>query len=212
MCDQSCVASNLRYCMMASGTMVLVVGTLCFAWLSEGDTMVHPDQLASPTGHPDSEASSPLLRSISFFCCSTGGLLLLFGLLWSVKASTRGPSQWDPYHLSRDLHYLTVETLEKDHCRTPRVVTLPTYEDAVCCPLATAEEPLTPPAYSAEEDLKFRASGEALPGTQPSRLPPGPPPSYESIAFVLDAISGDTTPGAASSHSGLLLHTAGERS
>ncbi|KAM9687936.1 transmembrane protein 61 [Trichechus inunguis] len=205
MCDRGHVASTLRYCMMVSGTMVLVVGTLCFAWWSEGDTGAHPGQLASPTGHPAPEAPGPLLRSVSFFFCSAGGLLLFFGLLWSVKASTQGPTQWDPYHLSRDLHYLTVETLEKESCRTPKVVTIPTYEEAVCCSLTAAEVPPAPPAYSTEEDLKCSTSGDAPLGTQP----PWPPPSYESIVLALDAVSEETTPGAASSRPGLLVQTAG---
>ncbi|XP_049735322.1 transmembrane protein 61 isoform X2 [Elephas maximus indicus] len=195
MCDGGRMASTLRYCMMVSGTMVLVAGTLCFAWWSEGDEGAHPGQLASPTGHPAPEAPSPLLRSVSFFCCGAGGLLLFLGLLWSIKSSIRGPPQWNPYHLSRDLYYLTVETLEKESCRTPKVVAVPTYEEAVYCPLATAEEPPTPPAYTTEEDMKYSASGDAPPGTQP----PWPPPSYESIVLAGDAISRQTTPGAASS-------------
>ncbi|XP_006879885.1 PREDICTED: transmembrane protein 61 [Elephantulus edwardii] len=206
MCDQSRVASNLRYCMMASGTMILVAGTLCFSWWSEGDTEIYPGQLASPTGHPASEGPSPLLRSVTFFCCGAGGLLLLFGLLWSIKASTRGPPQWDPYHLSRDLHYLTVETLEKERCRTPKVAAIPTYEEAVCCPLAMAEESLRWPVNSAEEDMKHSASEDVLLGTQP----PGPPPSYESIAFAFDAVPGETTPR--TSHQGLFLPGAGKGS
>lgn len=111
------MAITLRYCMMVSGMVVLVAGTLCFAWWSEGDSGAQPGQPAPPAGHPVPEAPRSLLRSVSFFCCGTGGLLLLLGLLWSVKASTWGPPQWDPYHLSRDLYYLTVEPLEKESCR-----------------------------------------------------------------------------------------------
>lgn len=104
--------------MTVSGTVLLVAGTLCFAWWSEGDAGAQPGQPAPPTGRPVPEAPSPLLRSVSFFCCSAGGLLLLFGLLWSIKASTRGPPQWDPYRLSRDLYYLTVESSEKESYRS----------------------------------------------------------------------------------------------
>jgi hypothetical protein len=59
-----------------------------------------------------------VLRSVSFFCCGAGGLLLLFGLLWSMKTSTQGPARWDPYYLSRDLYHLTVESSEKESCRS----------------------------------------------------------------------------------------------
>ncbi|XP_037683048.1 barttin isoform X2 [Choloepus didactylus] len=116
--DRSHVASTLRYCMTVSGTVVLVAGMLCFTWWSEADMGAHPGQPAPPTGHPTSEVPSALLRMISFFFCGAGGLLLLFGLLWSIKARTQGQPRWDPYHLSRDLHYLTVEPLEEKH-RSP---------------------------------------------------------------------------------------------
>uniref|UniRef100_A0A8C3X9Z7 Transmembrane protein 61 n=1 Tax=Catagonus wagneri TaxID=51154 RepID=A0A8C3X9Z7_9CETA len=184
-CDQDRVASTLRYCMTVSGTVVLVAGTLCFAWWSEGDAGAQPSQPALPTGRPVPEAPGPLLRSISFFCCGAGGLLLLFGLLWSVKASTRGPPRWDPYHLSRDLYYLTVEPSEKESSR-PASVAIPTYEEAVRCPLV--QGPLTPPACALEEDLELSASGDAL-----------PPPSYESLILAADSVSQETAPRAAGS-------------
>lgn len=85
-CDRGCVASTLRYCMTVSGMVVLVAGTLCFAWWSEENTGAQPGQPAPPTGHPAPEAPRTLLRSISFLCCSAGGLLLLLGLLWSIEA------------------------------------------------------------------------------------------------------------------------------
>uniref|UniRef100_F6WQ83 Transmembrane protein 61 n=1 Tax=Callithrix jacchus TaxID=9483 RepID=F6WQ83_CALJA len=201
--DYSHVASTLRYCMTVSGTVVLVAGTLCFAWWSEGDASTQPGQLAPPTDYPVPKGPSTLLRSVSFVCCGAGGLLLLIGLLWSVKASTRGPPRWDPYHLSRDLYYLTVESSEKESCRTPKVVVIPTYEEAVSCPLA--EGPPVPPAYPTEEAPEPRASGDALLGTQP----PWPPPSYESINLALDAISAETTPSAERTCSGLAQTAAG---
>uniref|UniRef100_A0A9L0T0Z8 Transmembrane protein 61 n=1 Tax=Equus caballus TaxID=9796 RepID=A0A9L0T0Z8_HORSE len=115
-CDGSRAASTLRYCLTLSGTVLLVAGTLCFAWWSEGDAGAQPGQPALPTGHPVPEAPRPLLRAVSFFCCSVGGLLLLCGLLWSVKASAGGQPRWDPYRLSRDLYYLTVDPSE-ERCR-----------------------------------------------------------------------------------------------
>ncbi|XP_039330495.1 transmembrane protein 61 [Saimiri boliviensis] len=203
MCDGSHVASTLRYCMTVSGTVVLVAGTLCFAWWSEGDASTQPGQLATPTDYPVPKGPSPLLRSVSFVCCGAGGLLLLIGLLWSVKSSTRGPTRWDPYHLSRDLYYLTVESSEKESCRSPKVVVIPTYEEAVSCQLA--EGPPAPPAYPTEEAPEPRASGDALLGTQP----PWPPPSYESISLALDAISAETTAIAERACSGLAQTAAG---
>lgn len=192
-CDRGRVAVTLRYCMMVSGMVVLVAGILCFAWWSEGDAGAQPGQPAPPAGHPVPAAPRLLLRSVSFFCCGTGGLLLLLGLLWSIKASAWGPPQWDPYHLSRDLYYLTVEPLEKESCRTPKLVDIPTYEEAVHCPLV--EGLLAPSAYPVEEGLTCSASRDALLGTQPTL----PPPSYESIILAADAIPGETTPGTACS-------------
>ncbi|XP_037683054.1 barttin isoform X6 [Choloepus didactylus] len=203
--DRSHVASTLRYCMTVSGTVVLVAGMLCFTWWSEADMGAHPGQPAPPTGHPTSEVPSALLRMISFFFCGAGGLLLLFGLLWSIKARTQGQPRWDPYHLSRDLHYLTVEPLEEKH-RTPKMAAVPTYEEAVCNPLTMTEGALTPPPYPVEENLKCGASGEALLGAQP----PLPPPSYESIILAHDVISGEMTPGTASSLPGLVVQMQGE--
>ncbi|XP_034492310.2 transmembrane protein 61 [Marmota flaviventris] len=203
-CDRGRVASTLRYCMMIGGMVFLVAGTLCFAWWSEGDAGAQPDQRVPPAEHAVSQASRPLLRSVSFFCCGAGGLLLLCGLLWSLKVSRRGPPRWDPYHLSRDLYYLTVETSEEENCRTPKVVAIPTYEEVTHCPLA--EGPPAPTVCPKEEGRKCGDAGDALLGTPP----PLAPPSYESVFLALDACSGDTTPapGAACSFPGL-AQTAG---
>ncbi|KAM7099117.1 transmembrane protein 61 [Molossus nigricans] len=184
-CDRGRVASTIRYCMTVSGTVFLVTGTLCYAWWSEENTGVQPSQPAPPTGRPVPEAPRLLLRSISFFCCGAGGVLLLFGLLWSIKARAWGPPRWDSYHLSRDLYYLTVEPSEKESCRTPKLVAVPTYEEAMSC--ALVEGPLAPPAYPLEEDLTCSASGAALRGSQPAL----PPPSYESVVLAADAVPGE---------------------
>ncbi|XP_065768283.1 transmembrane protein 61 isoform X5 [Muntiacus reevesi] len=216
-CDRARVASTLRYCMMVGGTVVLVAGTVCFAWWSEGDAGPPPGRSAPPAGRPEPAAPGALLRPVSLFCCGAGGLLLLFGLLWSVKASTQKLPRWDPYHLSRDLYYLTVESSEKESCRsdaaagngghsssrTPKVVTIPTYEEAVHCPLAGGLS--TPPASPVEEDMEHSASGDALPGTEP----PLPPPSYESLIFAAGGISGEAAPGAACSLAGPVQITEG---
>ncbi|XP_059861370.1 transmembrane protein 61 [Delphinus delphis] len=202
-CDRGRVASTLCYCMTVTGMVVLVAGTLCFAWWSEEDAGAQPSQPALPTARPEPEAPGPLFRSVSFFCCGAGGLLLLLSLLWSVKANTKGPPRWDSYHLSRDLYYLTVEPLEKESRRTPEVVAIPTYEEVLHCRLA--EGPLTPPAYPVEEDPEHSASGDALLGAQP----PLPPPSYESLILADGGFSGETTLGAACSCPGP-VQTAGE--
>lgn len=78
-------------------------------------------------------------------------------------------------------------------CRTPKLVDIPTYEEAVHCPLV--EGRLAPSAYTVEESLTCSASRDALLGTHPTL----PPPSYESIILAADAIPGETTPGTASS-------------
>ncbi|EPQ15423.1 40S ribosomal protein S8, partial [Myotis brandtii] len=95
----------------------------------------------------------------------------------------------------QDLYYLTVEPSEKASCRTPELVAIPTYEEAVHCPLV--EGPRAPPAYPTEEDLPCSASGAALLGGQP----PSPPPSYESVIPAAAVIPGGTIP-AGSDHSG----------
>ncbi|XP_008540739.2 transmembrane protein 61 [Equus przewalskii] len=155
-CDGSRAASTLRYCLTLSGTVLLVAGTLCFAWWSEGDAGAQPGRPALPTGHPVPEAPRPLLRAVSFFCCSVGGLLLLCGLLWSVKASAGGQPRWDPYRLSRDLYYLTVDPSEERY-RTLPPVAVPTYEEAMRCP-------------PADPDRGGRPEGQCAP---PTRSPGG---------------------------------------
>ena len=121
------VTTSLRHGVIIIGAILLVTGTLCFAWWSDGemvattsstgDLKVLPHEEAGPGA--SSSSSNAVLRSISFFCCGIGGLLLLFGLLWS--ASTGIVSRQYRYHFSRDLHYSTVEPLEK---QTSRLVTI----------------------------------------------------------------------------------------
>uniref|UniRef100_A0A8C0AVG8 Transmembrane protein 61 n=1 Tax=Buteo japonicus TaxID=224669 RepID=A0A8C0AVG8_9AVES len=124
-------AASFRYGMTITGAVLLVTGTLCFAWWSDGE-------VGSPAGRgarllppreaeavPSSSSSSALLRSVSFFCCGIGGILLLFGLLWSVKANARVVSRRYQYHFPRDLQYFTAEPPEKWNCRwAPSVPTL----------------------------------------------------------------------------------------
>ncbi|XP_062046071.1 transmembrane protein 61 [Lepus europaeus] len=182
MYDGRRMASATRCCMTAGGLVILVTGTLCFAWWSEGEAGAPPTQQAPPTEHPAPATPGPLLRPVSFLCCSVGGLLLLCGLLWSLKASVQGPPQWDPRPCPRDLDYCTMEALDKKSCRTPEGVTIPTYSEAMHRPLA--EGLPTPPVYPMQADLKCSAPGDALLGTPP----PLPPPSYESVVLDLDVI------------------------
>nr|XP_008263422.2 transmembrane protein 61 [Oryctolagus cuniculus] len=182
MCNGRRLASTTRCCMTAGGLVILVTGTLCFAWWSEGEAGALPTQQALPTEHPAPAAPGPLLRPVSFLCCSVGGLLLLCGLLWSLKASMQGPPQWDPHPCPRDLDYCTVEALDKKSCRTPEGVTIPTYLEAMHQPLA--EGLPTPPVYPMQADLKHSAPRDALLGTPPAL----PPPSYESVVLDLDTI------------------------
>nr|XP_013812040.1 PREDICTED: transmembrane protein 61 [Apteryx mantelli mantelli] len=116
------VASTFRYGVTITGAVLLVTGTLCFAWWSDGDMGAVAGsgaQLAPPREAEavPSSSSNALLRSVSFFCCGIGGILLLFGLLWSVKANARVVSRRYQYHFPRDLQYFTAEPLEKWNCR-----------------------------------------------------------------------------------------------
>lgn len=115
-CVRGQVASTVRYCMTVIGTVVLVIGTLCFAWWSEDDTAAQPGSLAPTVEHPLPKIPPIWLKSVSLLCCSLGGLLLLFGLLWSIQESSKRSSQGELYHLSRDLYHLAVESSEKN-CR-----------------------------------------------------------------------------------------------
>lgn len=56
------------------------------------------------------------------------------------------------------------------------------------CPLA--EEPPAPPVYPTEGGLTCSGPGDAPLGTQPAL----PPPSYESVMLLVDAIPADTRP------------------
>lgn len=191
-CVRGRAASTVRYCMMVGGTVVLVVGTLCFAWWSEGNTAVQPGSLAPTVEQPLPETPLTWLKSVSFLCCSMGGMLLFFGLLWSIQESTKKSSQGDLYRFSRDLYHLAVEFPEKEGYRPPKEAAIPTYEETMYCPLA--EGPLQCP-LQAEEDLQCHAPEDTRLGSTSF----SPPPSYESIILAQGAVSG---PSAASSSPG----------
>lgn len=119
---QRMAAASFRYGMTITGAVLLVTGTLCFAWWSDGEVGSPASSGARLLPPREAEAvpsssSSALLRSVSFFCCGIGGILLLFGLLWSVKANARVVSRRYQYHFPRDLQYFTAEPLEKWNCR-----------------------------------------------------------------------------------------------
>ncbi|XP_010118422.1 PREDICTED: transmembrane protein 61, partial [Chlamydotis macqueenii] len=114
-------AASFRYGVTITGALLLVTGTLCFAWWSDGEVGTSAGtgaRLLPPRGAEavPSSSSNALLRSVSFFCCGIGGILLLFGLLWSVKANARVVSRRYQYRFPRDLQYFTAEPLEKWNC------------------------------------------------------------------------------------------------
>uniref|UniRef100_A0A8C5F307 Transmembrane protein 61 n=1 Tax=Gopherus evgoodei TaxID=1825980 RepID=A0A8C5F307_9SAUR len=139
------MAASFRYGVTITGAILLVTGTLCFAWWSDGEVgpTSNNDAMAVPHGEakvvPNSSSSNALLRSVSFFCCGIGGFLLLFGLLWSVKANARGMSRHYQYHFSRDLHYFTVEPLDKRMCRLVQIVSILLQESVQLKPSGRAQ-------------------------------------------------------------------------
>ncbi|KAJ7332677.1 hypothetical protein JRQ81_014857 [Phrynocephalus forsythii] len=133
------VTASLRHGVTIIGAILLVTGTLCFAWWSDGE-MVATTSTSSDLkvlSHEEAEpgasssSSNAVLRSISFFCCGIGGLLLLFGLFWSASAGI--VSRQYHYHFPRDLHYSTVEPLEKRTSSIWEASAIPTYEEALNC-------------------------------------------------------------------------------
>ncbi|XP_067391559.1 transmembrane protein 61 [Emydura macquarii macquarii] len=210
------MAASFRYGVTITGAVLLVTGTLCFAWWSDGEVGPTSSNDAMAVAHGEAKAvlnsssssSNALLRSVSFFCCGIGGLLLLFGLLWSVKANARGVSRHYQYHFSRDLHYFTVEPLEKRTCSAWDASAIPTYEEALNCrpagstlgyiPPPGGKEENTPPQYGDldEDDTwpgsrRRSSSDSVLLRTTPSRRETesqgepsaSPPPSYEDISI-----------------------------
>lgn len=115
------VAASFRYGVTITGVVLLVTGTLCFAWWSDGEvgTAVGSGAHLLPPREAQAvpSSSNALLRSVSFFCCGIGGILLLFGLLWSVKANASVVSRRYQYRFPRDLQYFTAEPPEKWNCR-----------------------------------------------------------------------------------------------
>ncbi|KAJ6662574.1 hypothetical protein lerEdw1_011711 [Lerista edwardsae] len=205
--------ASLRHGVTIIGALLLVTGTLCFAWWSDGEMGATPSSntnVLRGEAEPvtNSSSSNAVLRSISFFCCGIGGLLLLFGLLWSANAGI--VSRRYQYHFSRDLHYSTVEPLEKQTCSTWEASTIPTYEEALNCQPAenslsniqshsTKENRL--PLYQVVDENDIRhgsrrrsSSDSILFRNIVPRLEPAsswdeasiacntPPPSYESIS------------------------------
>ncbi|XP_053103433.1 transmembrane protein 61 [Hemicordylus capensis] len=207
------VTASLRHGVTITGAILLVTGTLCFAWWSDGEMGVVTSSDAKIVTHGEAEpvtsssSSNAVLRSISFFCCGIGGLLLLFGLLWSANAGI--VSRRYQYHFSRDLHYSTVEPLEKQTCSTWEASSIPTYEEALNCQPAENAPNYTqshgvkenrPPFYQVVDEndtwhgSRRRSSSDSIlfRNVLP-RLEPGswdeasvvcdtPPPSYESVS------------------------------
>ncbi|XP_057886000.1 transmembrane protein 61 [Melospiza georgiana] len=221
-------AASFRYGLTITGAVLLVTGTLCFAWWSDGEVgsaggaRLLPPRDAEPvpsSSSSSSSSSSALLRSVSFFCCGIGGILLIFGLLWSVKANARVVSRRYQYHFPRDLQYFTAEPAEKWNCSSWDSSAIPTYEEALTCRPAQAapafvqppgrkEEP-TPPLYrylgeeeeeeegwqggrrrSSSDSALFRPSPSWLEPAQPPEPQGTPPPSYENI---IESSTGNST-------------------
>ncbi|XP_074858887.1 transmembrane protein 61 [Carettochelys insculpta] len=206
------MAASFRYGVTITGAVLLVTGTLCFAWWSDGEVgpPSNSDAVSVPHGEakvvPNSSSSNALLRSVSFFCCGIGGILLLFGLLWSVKANARGMSRHYQYHFSRDLHYFTVEPLDKRTFSAWDSSAIPTYEEALNCRPAQSHLSYTPrggkeegtlPLYEdLDEDERWpgsrrRSSSDSMllrttsarRETESQGEPSAtPPPSYEDIS------------------------------
>ncbi|POI23903.1 hypothetical protein CIB84_012350 [Bambusicola thoracicus] len=206
-------AASFRYGITITGAVLLVTGTLCFAWWSDGEvgTAVGSGAHLLPPREAQAvpSSSNALLRSVSFFCCGIGGILLLFGLLWSVKANARVVSRRYQYHFPRDLQYFTAEPPEKWNCSSWDATAIPTYEEALTCrpahgtylhPVVSKEE-LTPPPYhdleeeeddderwqsgrrrSSSDSALFRPSPSWLETQSPAGPQATPPPSYENIS------------------------------
>ncbi|XP_044530728.1 transmembrane protein 61 [Gracilinanus agilis] len=204
-CDRR-VASSFRYGVTITGAVVLVTGTLCFAWWSDGDVepSLSPETKASLPGKaapaagtraPPAAPPSALLRSVSFFCCGVGGMLLLWGLLWSAKANVRAAPRCYPSRLPRSLGYLTAEPVEKWNHSSWASSSVPTYEMAMSCspPVPEEEEESGPPPYSRTNGMaaggltRSISDGALLVPSQPEMWGNqgiawvSPPPSYESI-------------------------------
>ncbi|XP_069088713.1 transmembrane protein 61 isoform X2 [Pleurodeles waltl] len=154
------MTSSFRHGVTITGTVLLVTGTLCFAWWSDGETALlasntsraEPEMgglLVTPASHT---SSNSLLRSVSFFCCGVGGLLLLFGLLWSVKENSRTVRQRYQYHLPQELHYISRELSEKlTNSAGPN--TIPSYEEATSCSLAENPQRFPPNHFVNSENF-----------------------------------------------------------
>ncbi|KAM9000502.1 transmembrane protein 61 isoform X2 [Sarcophilus harrisii] len=197
-CDRR-AASSFRYGVTITGAVVLVTGTLCFAWWSDGDVesprarAALPGRTAPPPSAPPGAPPSALLRSVSFFCCGVGGMLLLWGLLWSAKANVRAAPRFYRGRLPADLGYFAAEPAHK-WSSSWSSTSVPTYEMAVThSPPVPEEEENGPPPYSGAHDLRPAglmrsiSDGALLVTPQPETWRnqgtawASPPPSYESL-------------------------------
>ncbi|XP_030044675.1 transmembrane protein 61-like [Microcaecilia unicolor] len=160
------MTSSLRYGVTITGAVLLVTGTLCFAWWSDGEVDPVPANNSNTAPGRESQAlqtsPSALLRSVSFFCCGVGGFLLFFGLLWSVKANAGPVSQRYQYRRPRALHYLSTEPCKKLTNSNMNAGTVPTYEEVMNCSLAYHTRCVTSPHVVKEENLPptYRALNE----------------------------------------------------
>ncbi|XP_068949029.1 transmembrane protein 61-like isoform X3 [Petaurus breviceps papuanus] len=165
--------------------------------LSPGTKASLPGKAAPLDGTPAPTTAPPsaLLRSVSFFCCGVGGMLLLWGLLWSAKANVRAAPRCYHSRVPRNLGYFTAEPAHKWNCSSWSSTSVPTYEMAMICspPVPEEEEENGPPPYSRATGVRpvgltrSKSDGALLIPPQPEMWGNqgtawvSPPPSYESI-------------------------------
>ncbi|XP_064415790.1 transmembrane protein 61-like [Latimeria chalumnae] len=165
------MTSSFRYGVTITGTILLVAGTLCFAWWSDGELMTTGDSEATTQGElqivPASSSSNSLLRSVSFFCCGIGGILLLFGLLWSVKVNATAVSRTYQYQCHTDFQHRNMESREKLTHSNHEDNGVPSYEEALNyrpvpgvvfthAPLQSFKEQDHPPSYQTLIDNRLK--------------------------------------------------------
>nr|XP_033771089.1 transmembrane protein 61 [Geotrypetes seraphini]XP_033771090.1 transmembrane protein 61 [Geotrypetes seraphini]XP_033771091.1 transmembrane protein 61 [Geotrypetes seraphini]XP_033771092.1 transmembrane protein 61 [Geotrypetes seraphini] len=160
------MTSSMRYGVTITGTVLLVTGTLCFAWWSDGEVEPFPANNSQTAPGRESQAlrtsPSALLRSISFFCCGVGGFLLLFGLLWSVKVNAGPVSRRYQYHHPGALHYVSTKPCKKITNSHMDAGAGPAREEVMNCSLAYRAQCLAAPRAAKEEDVPptYRAFSE----------------------------------------------------
>ncbi|XP_007898024.2 transmembrane protein 61 [Callorhinchus milii] len=157
------------------GVVLLVSGSVCFAWWS--DDQLQPTKVPATSPNPEMVAapqrasSNPLLKSISILFCLIGAVLLFFGLLRTMKVNrqmSRGYRDWNRIRLYSN----ALEWRAKYRPSGPDNLRVPSYIEALNSRPEVMVVSSNPQRSQQSKDPELPPSYETLMGITRVRLSP----------------------------------------